>query len=367
MDIAMRFLAIVCIPWMFLEALYLPPAPNCATELVMPEQKDFFCSLDFLYWESLQRGLDYALKNQNTQSNQQLSTYAPHPRWEPAFRVGIGTHLPRDHWDLALTYTFFQTESENAVDHTFNTSSTPGPGLLAVWLCPTSFAGNGVGVRFERATADWTLRAQYVDCALSRSFYAGSQLSMTPGFGMRMAWIHQHYDLVYSSGNTITSALGGLSTVLSSEIQMRNLSNNWGPFFSFSSRFRFGGRWDLFGAVSGAVLASRFRVERKEADFYTNTSGGLQQEYIRLQHAYWIFCPQASLALGFRFGECVALSNKTLYYSLSASYETQIFWKQNQLLQYIDRFQSTAATAAVVPTQADLFLHGLTLNCAFDF
>ncbi len=367
MDNAMRVLVGFLTPWLLWGATYLPPAPNCASQLTSLEEKDFFCSLDFLYWESIERGLDYALKNQHTQSTQDLSVYAPHMQWEPAFRVGLGVHLPWDHWDLACTYTFFQTEAENGVDHIFNTSSTPGPGLLAVWVCPTAFAGNGVGVRFGRATADWKLRSQFLDCALSRAFYLSSHLSIQPGFGGRIAWIHQHYDLSYSSGNTIASGLGNLASVLSSDIQMINFSNNFGPFFSCSSRFRFGGGWDLFGSVSGALLASRFHVGRKESDFYLNTSSGLQQEYVRLKHSYWIFTPQGSLALGIRFGECVAMPQKTLYYSLSASYETQIFWKQNQLLQYIDSFSASALTASVAPTQGDLFLHGLTLNFQLDF
>ena len=363
MDTSMRLLGLIGFIFpLVLFGVATLPAPH-----EKYKEKDLFFSLDFLYWESIERGLDYALKNQNNQSNQQLSLYEPHFQWEPAFRLQVGTHLPQDDWDLSCTYTYFQTKSDNTAQHLFNTSGTPGPGLLAVWICPTAFAGNGVGVRFEQATADWKLRAQILDCGLSREFCVSPALSLEPGFGGRIAWIHQHYDLLYSLGNTIASALGSLSTVLSSELQMLNFSNNFGPFFSCASRFRCGGGWDLFGTLSGAVLASRFHVERKESDFYTNTSSGLQQEYIRLKNNYWIFSPQGALALGVRFGKCVSLAQQMLYYSLSASYETQIFWKQNQLLQYIDSFQSTTWTASVVPTQGDLFLHGLTFNFALDF
>ena len=344
---------------------YLPPMPNCLTS--GPDQVEVFCSFDLLYWEGAERGLEYAFKNSSSQTDQQLTIYDMHPVWEPAFKLGLGGHLPHDNWDLGLNYTFFRSTSYGAAKHNFDLTGTPGPGLIASWISPGAFGGNGVGVRFSGATARWKLFTQLLDGMLSRSFLVGKELAITPGFGLRCAWIHQNYNLAYSGGNTISNALSSLEKVISSNIEMSNLSNNFGPLVSIASRWRLAEQWDLFGSLSGSILASHFHVIRKESDAYTNTMSGIEQDFVWLKRKYWAFCPQGQIALGVRFGDCVTTVHRSIYYSIGASYEAQIFWKQNQLLRYVDNFQDSPLSATVVPTQGDLILHGLTIDVHGDF
>lgn len=347
----------------------LPSAMNCPLPQEAEGTAKMFFSADFLLWECKEQGLDYAFKNVSTQATQELSVYETHPNWEPAFKLGAGVHFEHDRWDLAATYTFFQTHANDAAEHFFSTTALAGPGMLPVWICPTSFGGNGVGVRFSRAEADWKIRAQWVDLTLSRPFFVAEKLSVEPGFGFRGAWLHQRFNVSYTGGNQILAGLGNLGAVISSTINMANFSNNVGPQCSLLSRWRFGQRWDLFSHLSGALLASRFSVDRQESDFFTRAGGsaGTSQEYINLQRTYWTFTPQGELSLGLRFGDCVKKVRHTFYYGLSLSYDAVLFWKQNQLMRYIDNFSASTITTSVAPTQGDLFFHGVTLNLEFDF
>ena len=52
---------------------------------------------------------------------------------------------------------------------------------------------------------------------------------------------------------------------------------------------------------------------------------------------------------------------------MSAAYETEMWWKQNQLLRYLDVQNTTSSGANVVPTQGDLMFHGATLQFGLDF
>ncbi len=344
---------------------YLPPAPNCL--MPGPDQMDVYCTLDFLYWESSEQGLEYAFKNKSGQTSQELTIYQTHPNWEPAFKVGLGGHLPHDNWDFGLTYTFFRTTSEDSTKHNFVRSDSPGPGLIATWIAPTAFSDNGVGVRFSYASANWKLFAQMLDGMLSRSFQIGKQLDMTSGFGLRSAWIHQNYSVSYTGGNTIPNAVENFSTVLGADVSMGNFSNNFGPMIFLASKWRLAEQWDICGSLSGSLLASYFHVFRKESDTSTNLVPAVQQEFFWLKNKYWAFCPQGQLSFGVRFGDCITTIHRSIYYSIGASYEAQIFWKQNQLLRYVDAFEGAPLTASVVPTQGDLIFQGLTVDFHMDF
>ena len=148
---------------------------------------------------------------------------------------------------------------------------------------------------------------------------------------------------------------------------MGNLSNNFGPMISLASKWRLAEQWDIFGSLSGSMLASYFHIFRKESDTSTNTVPAVQQEFFWLKRKYWAFCPQGQLAFGVRFGDCITTIHSSIYYSISASYEAQIFWKQNQLLRYVDTFDGAALSASVVPTQGDLIFQGLTIDLHMDF
>jgi len=326
-----------------------------------------FFSLELLVWDTREEGLEYAYKNTGSQNVQQLTSFEPPGKFEPAFRLDLGGFLPYDNWRLGGAYTFYRTNRHSSASFSFNSTATPGPGMIAVWTYPSAFANNNTGARFGSAKNNWKLTASFLDVALSRPCAIGSQFTSTPSFGIRSAWIGQRYGVDYNSGNRIPFGLNNQVTILSSEIDMECDSSNVGLLFGCDFKWLLANHWDLFADLSGAVLAAYFDVNREETNRFLNANSALQTESIQLTSKAWSFRPQGQLALGVRFFDAFRYGRRSVRYRVSAAYEAQMWWKQNQLLRYIDVQNNVSSGANVATSQGDLMFHGVDLEAAFDF
>ncbi len=333
----------------------------------VPPKNELFFKLDLLVWDAREEGLEYAVKNAGTQSNQELSSLEPPTKFEPGFRLGLGGFLPYDSWTLGALYTFYQTTRHSSESFDFNPFGAPGPGMIAVWTYPSAFSNNNNGARFITAKNEWRLHSSFLDLDLGRPCKIATYFTLTPSFGIRAAWLHQRYEVEYGQGNRIHFGAGDQVTVLSSEIDMNSSSSNLGLLFGSAFRWEIGKHWDFLANLSAAFLASRFDVTRDETDLFQNLAGALQTQSIRLKNEYWSFRPQAQIALGFRFSDAFRYCSHLVRYHLKAAYETQMWWKQNQLLRYIDVQNATSSGANTAPTQGDLMFHGADLEVSFDF
>lgn len=327
----------------------------------------FSFTAELLAWDSNEEGLEYAYKNRNTQSNQSLSSFAPKSKFEPAFRLGLEGTLPYDHWTLGALYTFYRTTKHSSSSYDFNPTALPGPGMIAVWTYPSAFTDNNTGARFKEAKGRWKLHSSFCDLSLGRQWGAGSWFSLTPAFGLRSAWLHQRYQVDYSSGNRILFGADEHVSVISSRMNMNCASNNAGLLFGCDMKWLIGKQWNVFSDMSGSFLASRFHVSRHETDLFTNSLGALNTETITLKTEYWTFRPQAQIAIGIQFSDAFHGNTPLSRYFVSLAYEAQIWWKQNQLLRYIDQLNSSSAGAYVTPTQGDLLFHGIDLEAGFSY
>jgi hypothetical protein len=355
-----------------LEAAYLDEALRSSTPYVRrqkapPKQSEIFFNVDLLIWDAREEGLEYAYKNTGSQTDQDLTSLEPGSKFEPAFRIGLGGYLPYDSWTLEALYTSYQTHRHSSGTFDFDTSLTLGPGNIAVWTYPSAFSNNNNGARFESASSAWKLHASFVDLALSRPCSIGASFTFIPSFGVRSAWLHQHYDTNYDEGNLILFDGGNQVTVLSSELDMLCNSNNVGLLFGAGFKWLLGNNLDLFTNLSGALLASHFDVNRVETDLFENLSSVLETQSVRLKSAYWSFRPQAQLALGVRYSYPFLSGSQLMCFRVSAAYEAQMWWKQNQLLRYLDVQNATSSGANVVPSQGDLMFHGVDIEAGFDF
>ena len=336
-----------------------PPSPI--------KKNEVFCSIDLLIWDAREEGLEYAYKNSGTQNNQELSSLEPNSKFEPAFRLGLGGFLPYDSWTLGALYTFYHTERHSSGNLDFNQTGALGPGIIAVWTYPSAFSNNNNGARFISAKSEWKLHSSFLDLALSRPCNIASYFTTTPSFGVRSAWLHQRYGVEYGNGNLVHFGTGNQVTVLSSGINMNCDSNNIGLLFGCGFKWTLAKQWNLFTDLSGAFLASHFESKREEIDLFQNLAGALQTQSIAIDSKYWTFRPQAQIALGIRFTDTFRYGARLVRYRFSAAYEAQMWWKQNQLLRYIDVQNNFSSGANVTPTQGDLMFHGVDLETGFDF
>jgi hypothetical protein len=328
---------------------------------------EVYASVELLVWDAREEGLEYAYKNSGIQTRQELSSFEPPSKFEPAFRLGLGGFLPYDNWTLGAAYTFYRTRRHASTHFNFDPTGTPGPGMISVWTYPSAFSNNNNGARFQSASNQWKLHASFLDLALHRTWNVASFFSTTPSFGIRSAWLHQRYQVSYGNGNLIVFGDGNQVRILSSGIDMYSSSNNLGLMFGCDFKWSLGKHWDLFSELSGAMLASYFTAKRKEIDLFQTLDGSLDTQSVRLKSQNWSFRPQGQLALGIRFADAFRYGQRRVKYELSAAYEAQMWWKQNQLLRYLDVLNSTSSGAYVTPTQGDLMFHGVDLEVGFEF
>lgn len=341
--------------------LFAEPPPTALIE------NEVFFDIDLLIWDAREEGLEYAYKNTATQTNQKLNSFEPRSKFEPGFRLTFGGHLPYDHWTLKALYTFYHTKRRASAKENFDQTSAPGPGMIAVWTYPSAFSNNNTGARFTTADNLWQLHASVLDLALSRPCEISPFFTAVPFFAIRSAWIHQYYKASYGDGNLILFGASNQVTVLSSAINMNCSSDNVGPAFGCTCKWLLGKHWDLFSNVSGALIGSYFDVRRRETDLFLDLTDALVIESIRIKNKYWTFRPQGQMALGISFSDRFHYGRRSVFYHVSAAYEAEIWWKQNQLLRYLDILNANSSGTNVTPTQGDLMFHGVNLEAGVDF
>ncbi len=349
---------------------FLPSSRACILCDQNLNQSNVYTGIEFLYWEAGLDGLEYAFQNKGTSSNQKGTMHKINGSWEPAVRLSLGYHLPHDNWRLDGAFTYFQASVDKHAQQLFDTTNPNGSGLIATWISPFAFQGNTssysgsnlLNIQWVDALAHWKFTANIFDIALKHSLCLGTQLSIDPGFGLKIATLQNYYKVTYLTGPYTRG------NIISSRIPMKNRSLNIGPSVSLGTHWTFDRYWSLNAHIAGSLLSSRFTVARNETDLYSffdsQSNLLLASEYVHLHDNYWTFRPEADLQFTLRFGNCYCRKDSVIYYAFSLGYEMQCWWKQNMLLRYVD---GEALRAQAVPTQGDLFFQGLTLGAEIDF
>jgi hypothetical protein len=342
-----------------LPCAFLPSARPCVLNPGTLCQSDIYTQISFLYWEASERGLDYAVKNTGEQFQSNLKVYQLKFNWEPALRILLGYHLPHDRWSVDASYSFYLHNIDNKVKHHIH-NNTFGEGILSVWTSPGAFLGQNIYARWQNAIAKWKINGQFFDFLLRHDLRNGSALSFQPACGLKLALIQQRYTVIYTFGNAV---LNGAESLIQSQISMKNSSFNIGPEAALSTRWCLDQNWNIFGSLSGSLLASQFKVGRNEQDV-SQTSSAIIGSY-RYNSNYWTMRPQASLSLGVEWGDCVCGKYNVIHYAFAASYEANYWWKQNMLLRSVAA--PSVQSQQLAPAQGDLFFQGLTFDILFDF
>jgi hypothetical protein len=343
---------------------FLPSARPCVKS-DLPDQSNVYTQFSYLYWDCAERGLDFALKNTQPQFNSMLTVHEPGFDWKSAFRFQVGTHLPFDHWNLDFTYSFFYNRTIDRLKHNFDISSSSafGSGILSVWTSPGAFLSENIYARWQFCEAKWKIHAHFFDLFLRHDLFNGYALSFQPAFGVKMALLQQRYVVAYRPGNIVFLSTGDPETLLSSTINMNNRSLNVGPGAGCQTRWCISPHWNIFGSLSGSLLAAHFEVGRDESDFSTTTSTVIGS--YRVHDEYWTYRPQGTAVLGIQWNDCSCNKQSVIHYGFSASYEAQYWWKQNMLLRHYDAPAAQSQTMA--PALGDLFFQGLAIDLLFDF
>jgi hypothetical protein len=288
---------------------------------------------EWLFWQTREGGLEFAVERAS--SSPGVFTDAVPTKlefdWESGFRVGLGVHLPHDGWDIYASYTDFQpASSKNA-----NGSVFP---LLA-------FQGQVSLDNVTRAHAHRKIHFQAADLEIGRAFYLAKTLALRPFFGCKGAWIDQHSRVTYTGGD--------LSSGEQFKVRQHNDFKGAGLRVGLGSNWEWCAGWSFVGNLSGSLLVGHFDLSQDQ----TLPTG---VKTIDLDSDFNLINPQAQLSLGIAWDR--NFCRDRCHFGISANFETQYFWGQNQS----EWFTDTAAPVYVRPVN-DLSFYGISLMARLDF
>lgn len=302
-----------------------PAAYNAAARFDVQNCWDFFVSGSFIYWNASQDGMDLAHQVvAGTMASTGGSVLVQKSEYKPGFKVAIGMDFDYDNWVGAVEYTWFRSK-------THKSGESLGAGtswMLHAWFPPHALA--------SEVSSEWKLNMDILDATLSRPFYQGRMLTITPYTGLRAAWIRQNLE------------------VEGFELASHNHSQSWsiGPVAGMQSRWLLGSGFRIEGDVGGNILYTRYTKVSNRVD-------GVISHPLD-QHDRSTLRPGASMGLGLGWGSYLDCQNYHL--DILASYDFNVFSGQNVMRDLVDGVGEgdTAATGG-------LYLHGLTATVRFDF
>lgn len=208
-----------------------------------PGNKAFIVS-DFLYWEAIQEGIEYAVRSE-ADSDVDAKIKDIDFDWSPGYRIGFGYIFKESQWDLVLDWTHFH-------NHSSSSSRPSEPRVLkALWI-PADLVSSQV----PDASARWHLQYDLVDFSLGCLFYPSKTLSVRPFVGLRFASIHQHIRVRYDDVHLIHSA-----NLFEMVTRGKNAYAGGGFRAGAELNFYLNRHWSFYGAASGSLLGGDFDVK----------------------------------------------------------------------------------------------------------
>jgi len=161
--------------------------------------RDFYVHIDGLAFQAKQDGMDFVIRDDNglatsTIVNGKVAGFSDdHADWDYNFgaRFGLGFYLNHDAWNIDFNWTWL-----NINDYKHVNSTTAGGVLIPMWLVgadtPTAEFGS-------RSSASWDASLNTLDARLAKPYHVSRYLILNPHFGIRAAWIDQHFSVDYWS------------------------------------------------------------------------------------------------------------------------------------------------------------------------
>ena len=299
-----------------------------------------------LYWQAREEGLDYVIKNTNggTFINNNASVERVEFDWKAGFRVGIGYCATRCPLGVNAYYTRFTTSGCECIKTTFPVT------LFPVWSNPNTSI-----VTEQEAKATICLSLNAADAQLSTVFNPNNCVNIMPVLGLRYARINQRFTINANGGQST----GPTASVLDDAICMQN--NFWGVGPKVGINTTWGG-WhglSIFGTMDLALLYGRFDITQKETITFSDDVPATTFLDIKCNR-FHLTRPNLGLILGLQWQRDVC---SYFGISLSAGWEHQYFFGQNQLMRFSDDVNPGVNTAV----KGDLSIQGLTVAVSISF
>jgi hypothetical protein len=308
---------------------------------------DFFVTADFIWWKPNLEDTSYATSGFSPAVGTNASTgkvESPHYKWEPGFKVGIGTVFQHDNWDLYLEYTWFQMNQDK---HHHNDSITAGSTSF-VWSDYFVTPGGAVvpgPVELTSASARAKLQFNVLDLEMGRNFWISKYLTIRPNFGLKFAWIHNQESINYVLA---TPAVGA-----SEHIGVNQRFFGVGIRGGFDTAWHFTKHWSIYGDLALSALWTDFRTQRN--DQTTTTAGVTYTSFSAKERRNRSQSVEPVLELGLGLMYQTWFHQDEYEFWVKAGWEEQVWWDHN-------RFINLAAHR-----HGNLTLQGLTVDFGLAF
>jgi hypothetical protein len=275
---------------------------------------------EWLYWRTRQEGMEFATARSVAFD------------FQSGFRVGLGVHMPYDFWDVYVNYTRFVPDGSKSAHGSF----------YPLFL----FQGAGIqGPAVAEADAHWKIQFQNADVEIGRAFYLAKTLVFRPFFGLKGAWIDQHARIHYEGGFIPTGQT--FST------HFKNDFKGAGPLIGIESNWLIGAGFSLLGNLATSLVIGHFDMTQEQYQLDT-------AKVVDLNSDFNLVSPTFQVVAGFAWDR--NFHRDQCHFGLSAGFEAQYWWAQNQTEQFTDKDFPT-----YLRQNGDLAFYGLTLRARIDF
>lgn len=279
---------------------------------------DPFLTAEFIYWDAVQDGLDYAMTGVSlTGVNADKGrVHAPNSDFVPGFKLGFGLRFKHDGWDLYGNYTWL---SEVDADSSARSDSDGDSTVTSMWDIMTPSGIAAVGLPMDSAKANWELQLNVLDLELGRNFYISPRLTLRPHFGFKFGWLSQDYDIKYDN----MTATQGINYSIKHDQDFFGVGIRTG----LDTVWYFARHVGLYADFAFAALWSDFDVSRKD-----EYASAIESEYkiVNNKNPHTDALTEVlELGIGLRYDTTFFVGDYAFY--IQAGWEEQIWFNQNQL------------------------------------
>ncbi|MDE3045492.1 MAG: hypothetical protein KGJ02_02455 [Verrucomicrobiota bacterium] len=333
------------------------PAAYNAPAAIETEHRWFF-DASFLYWYVQQEGMDLAITStmETTGANVLLLAADSVPlfqsfQYSPAFRVGTGFRFGSDQWLLSADYTRLRQKTQTS-SRAFASDLSPGTGVgewvMTGWYLQTA-TSSGQSLAASQVNSKWVFGFDLFNLCLSRPYYEGYRLTLTPSFGLQGALIREQMHITARIMN---------ATPPQQPVVSANLSQSWGlgPTGALQSQWLLGYGLRLEADCSASFLFTQYNKVSHRED-----PGNLGDTQVGASLSYYN-CLRSLAQGGLGFGWSSYWKKPSYHFDFLATYDFTILWSQNMMRALVELNR-----VGIGLTPQNLYLHGLTFSSRFDF
>lgn len=309
--------------------------------------RDFYVNISGLAFQAKQDGMAFAINNASGAALPivggevlNFSTDNSDYGYNPGVRMGLGFYVNHDAWSLAFDWTWLNITN-------YKSFSAENAGILIpLWLPPFPTDSS-----WQTLGASWKAHYNTLDAKLGKPYHVSRYLILNPHFGVRAAWIDQHFSVHY--GGDFNSLNG-------------TVHHGDNDFWGFGARagvmtdWIIGKGWNLFGNIAAAMIFGKFEVDQQIA-----LGSGTPNAGYDIYEDFYQNVPNMEIQLGIAWNKYF---NKQKYrIQLAAAYEFHEWWDQfNMRKIYGDGTNPTPIIQSDTVSRGNLTLNGFSLTLRLD-